>query len=66
MRALVLTVLLIVAIGSPASAQQKAPQSQANGKTCTYDQCVSVNKARGWDKCCGQSLVQRQPFKCDS
>ncbi|WP_375308636.1 hypothetical protein WI560_15185 [Bradyrhizobium sp. A11] len=47
MRKLALAIVLGAAVSSPSFAQ-KTSQPKAKGKTCTYDQCVSVNKARGW------------------
>ena len=66
MRAVALVFVLGVAISGPASAQQKASQPQAKGKTCTYDQCVAVNKARGWDSAAVSRWCSANPGKCDN
>ncbi|WIW43916.1 hypothetical protein ML401_20610 [Bradyrhizobium sp. 62B] len=40
-------------------------KSQAK-KTCTYDECVSVNKARGWDSAAVSRWCSANPGKCDN
>lgn len=66
MRALALALVIGVAAGGQAFAQQKASQSQPKGRTCTYDQCVSVNKARGWDSAAVSRWCTANPGKCDN
>lgn len=48
---------------SPALAQQKKSQAK---KTCTYDECISVNKARGWDSAAVSRWCSANPGKCDN
>jgi hypothetical protein len=65
MKALVVAFLLFTSI-SPALSQQKAAKISAKPKTCTYDQCVSVNKARGWDSAAVSRWCSANPGKCDN
>jgi hypothetical protein len=66
MRAIALSIVLGIAVFGQAFAQQKASQPKAKGKTCTYDQCVSVNKARGWDSSAVSRWCSANPGKCDN
>ena len=66
MRTFALAVVLGVAVSSPTFAQQKTSQPKQKGKTCTYDQCVSVNKARGWDSAAVSRWCSANPGKCDN
>lgn len=66
MRALALALVIGVAVDGQAFAQQKASQSQPKGRTYTYDQCVSVNKARGWDSTAVSRWCTANPGKCDN
>ncbi|WP_375160386.1 hypothetical protein [Bradyrhizobium sp. RDT46] len=66
MQTFALAVVLGVAVSSPTFAQQKTSQPKANGKTCTYDQCVSANKARGWDSAAVSRWCSANPGKCDN
>jgi hypothetical protein len=65
MRKLALAIVLGAAVSSPSFAQ-KTSQPKAKGKTCTYDQCVSVNKARGWDSAAVSRWCSANPGKCDN
>ncbi|QOZ09797.1 hypothetical protein [Bradyrhizobium sp. CCBAU 51765] len=67
MRALTLAIAVSM-VGLPALAQEKtskAPKAP-KAKTCTYEQCVSVNKARGWDSAAVSRWCSANPGKCDN
>jgi hypothetical protein len=66
MRVATITVVIGLAAIAPAFAQQKASKPQPKGRTCTYDQCVSVNKARGWDSSAVSRWCSANPGKCDN
>ncbi len=66
MRAITLSFALGLALSAQAFAQQKTSKAPAKGKTCTYDQCVSVNKARGWDSSAVSRWCTANPGKCDN
>lgn len=66
MRAFALAIVFGVAFSSQAFAQQKASQPKTKDRTCTYDQCVSVNKARGWDSSAVSRWCSANPGKCDN
>jgi hypothetical protein len=66
MRVIALAVVLSAAFSAQAFAQQKTAKPQAKGRTCTYDQCVSVNKARGWDSSAVSRWCTANPGKCDN
>ena len=65
MRALTLAIVFGLAAG-PAAAQQKAAKAPPKGRSCTYDECVSVNKARGWDGASVSRWCTANPGKCDN
>lgn len=65
MRTVTFVIVLGLAIG-PAAAQQKASKAPSKGKTCSYDECVSVNKARGWDSSAVSRWCSANPGKCDN
>lgn len=65
MRAIALALVLGLATTGQALAQ-KASQPKAKGKTCTYDQCVAVNKARGWESAAVSRWCSANPGKCDN
>jgi len=58
-----LLVIAIVLGAGPALAQQKKSQAK---KTCTYDECVSINKARGWSGGEVSRWCTANPGKCDN
>lgn len=58
-----LIVIAIVLGTGPVLAQQKKSQAK---KTCTYEECVSVNKARGWSSSEVSGWCTRNPGKCDN
>ena len=65
MRVLILTMSLGLAATGSAFAQQKTSKAP-KGKTCTYEQCVSVNKARGWDSAAVSRWCSANLGKCDN
>lgn len=65
MRAFALTILLGLLVTGPALGQQKASKS-SKARACTYDQCVAVNKARGWDSSAVSRWCTANPGKCDN
>lgn len=58
-----LIVIALVLGTGPALAQQKKSQAK---KACTYEECVSVNKARGWSSSEVSGWCTRNPGKCDN
>jgi hypothetical protein len=65
MRAYTLTIILGLAATGPAFGQQKTSNA-SKAKACTYEQCVSVNKARGWDSSAVSRWCSANPGKCDN
>jgi len=65
MRFLLLFLLAAIAVSGPAIAQQKSskPQSKPPGK-CTYEECVSGSKARGWGGSEASSWCSRNAGAC--
>lgn len=65
MRAVTLTIILGLVASGPAFGQQKSSR-ESKARTCTYEQCVSVNKARGWDSAAVSRWCSANPGKCDN
>jgi hypothetical protein len=62
-------IALIFVTGLALSGQafaQKTSSAPPKVKTCTYDQCVSINKARGWDSAATSRWCSANPNKCDN
>lgn len=66
MRVVALIVVSGLALSGQAVAQQKSSKAAPKARTCTYDQCVSVNKARGWDSAAVSRWCSANPGKCDN
>jgi hypothetical protein len=66
MHLIALIVFFGLALGAQAVAEQKSSKAAAKPKTCTYDECVSVNKARGWDSSAVSRWCTANPGKCDN
>jgi hypothetical protein len=56
--------VIIVLFSTQAHAEQK--KAQVKPRACTYDQCVAVNKARGWDSSAVSRWCTANPGKCDN
>jgi len=66
MKTPIVAVIFLVALLTPALSQPKPAKSSAKPKTCSYEQCVSVNKARGWDSSAVSRWCSANPGKCDN
>lgn len=64
MRALTLAIAISM-VGLPVLAQENTSRAP-KAKSCTYEQCVSVNKARGWDSAAVSRWCSANPGKCDN
>ena len=60
-----LAIILGLVASGPAFGQQKSSR-ESKARTCTYEQCVSVNKARGWDSAAVSRWCSANPGKCDN
>lgn len=65
MRAFTLMIILGLVPAGPVLGQQKTSKA-SKAKACTYEQCVSVNKARGWDSSAVSRWCSANPGKCDN
>lgn len=63
MRAVALTIVIGLAMSGAAFAQQK-PSKAPKAKTCTYEQCVSVNTGKGWSSTQVSNWCSSNPGKC--
>jgi len=63
MRFLLPLLLAAIVISGPASAQQKTSKPK-QAKTCSYEECVSGSKARGWGGSEASSWCSRNAGAC--